>query len=91
MLTPLVRAQRVTLWIDTDLRAGQAWQDGIDAAIARSRVALLLVSAAYLGSEFINDRELPALVEHRVRLLPVLVGDCLWQHVPLLAAGAVVA
>ena len=85
LLKPVVVTGRLSLWVDTDLRAGQAWQDGIDAAIARSRAALLLVSAEYLGSEFIMTRELPALIEQRVRLLPVLVGDCLWRHVPSLA------
>ena len=83
---------RLSLWIDTDrCRRGEAWQDGIDAAIARVRVALLLVSAAYLASEFITTRELPALIEQRVRLPPVLVGDCLWRHEPPAGAGAVVA
>ena len=85
LLKPVVVTGRLSLWIDTDLRAGRAWRDGIDAAIGRSRAALLLVSAAYLGSEFIMTRELPALIEHQVPLLPLLVGDCLWQHVPALA------
>ena len=81
MLTPLARAQRLRLWIDTDrLQVGEVWRGEIAAAIARSRVALLLVSQHFLASAFINDHELPALVEHGVRLAPVLVGDCLWQH-----------
>ena len=60
LLKPVVVTGRLSLWIDADLRAGRAWEDGIDAAIARSRAALLLVSAEYLGSEFIMTRELPA-------------------------------
>jgi hypothetical protein len=27
-------------------------------------------------------QELPALIEQGVRLAPVLVGDCYWDHVP---------
>ena len=32
------------------------------------------------------EEELPALVAHGVRLVPVLVEDCLWDHEPQLAA-----
>ena len=48
--------------------------------------ALLLVTGSYLASRFIMEEELPALVAHGVRLVPVLVEDCLWDHEPLLAA-----
>ncbi|MGH3568846.1 MAG: NB-ARC domain-containing protein, partial [Pseudonocardia sp.] len=85
LLTPLLRWQRLRLWVDTDLRAGDAWRSEIMAGIVRSRAALLLVSADFLASDFIIDIELPALVEQGVRLAPVLVGDCLWHHEPALA------
>ena len=48
--------------------------------------ALLLVTGSYLASRFIMEEELPALVAHGVRLVPVLVEDCLRDHEPLLAA-----
>ena len=41
---------------------------------------------SYLASRFIMEEELPALVAHGVRLVPVLVGDCLWDPEPLLAS-----
>ncbi|MGH3568815.1 MAG: NB-ARC domain-containing protein, partial [Pseudonocardia sp.] len=80
LLKPLVRRERLRLWVDTDLRAGDAWRAEIMWGIERSRVALLLVSADFLDSDFIMDQELPALIRHGVRLAPVLVGDCLWRH-----------
>jgi len=86
MLKPLVRRQRLQLWIDSTIRAGATWQPEIEQAIRRSRLALLLVSADYLASDFIMDDELPTLIRHGVTLAPVLVGDCMWQHVPELAA-----
>jgi hypothetical protein len=54
--------------------------------IAHSRVALLLVSADFLASEFIMEHEIPALMSQRVLLTPILIGDCLWQHEPALAS-----
>ena len=44
------------------------------------------MTGSYLASRFIMEEELPALVAHGVRLVPVLVEDCLWDHEPLLAA-----
>lgn len=60
---PLVRTGRLKLWDDTGINAGDAWEAEINAAIARTKVALLLVSPAFLSSDFIMDRELPALLE----------------------------
>ena len=82
LLKPLLRRERLRLWVDTDLRAGDAWQSEIMRGITRSRVALLLVSADFLASDFIMDTELPMLIAHGVRLAPVLVGDCFWREVP---------
>ncbi|MBV9143603.1 MAG: TIR domain-containing protein [Pseudonocardiales bacterium] len=82
LLNPLVRRKRLRLWVDTEIRVGNQWHPDILTMIKQSSVALLLVSADYLGSDFIMDHELPALIKQGVRLAPVLVGECLWQHVP---------
>ena len=82
LLKPLVRRKRLRLWMDTELRVGDEWHPGIMETIERSGVALLLVSADFLGSDFIMDQELPELIKQGVRLAPVLVGECLWRHVP---------
>jgi hypothetical protein len=86
MLKPLVRRKQLSLWADTAIRIGDRWHPEIEQAIARSQVALLLVSADFLASDFVMDHELPALLRYGVRLAPVLVGDCYWQEIPELAA-----
>ena len=48
--------------------------------------SLLLVTGSYLASRFIMEEELPTLIAHGVRLVPVLVEDCLWDQEPQLAA-----
>lgn len=85
LLKPLVRRKRLGLWVDADIRGGDEWHPDIIRAIERSSVALLLVSADFLASDFIMEQELPALIAHGVRLAPVLVGDCFWDQVPELA------
>ena len=86
ILAPLVRNRRLELWDDTHIPVGGDWRRDIDDGVRRAGAALLLVTGSYLASRFIMEEELPALVAHGVRLVPVLVGDCLWEQEPLLAA-----
>ena len=86
MLVPLVRNRRLELWDDTHIPVGDDWRRDIDDGVRRAGVALLLVTDSYLASRFIMEEELPALAAHGVRLVPVLVGDCLWDQEPLLAS-----
>jgi WD40 repeat protein len=76
MLAPVLAGLGYELWADTGLRTGEDWDPQIEAAIARSEVALLLVSPRFLFSEYVVRRELPLLREHGVRLAPILVGTC---------------
>jgi WD40 repeat protein len=84
MLKPLVRERRLDVWSDDRTVVSYEWRPQLAEAIARSQAALLLVSPSFLASDFIMDQELPALIEHGVRLVPVLVRSCLWQTVPVL-------
>jgi NB-ARC domain/TIR domain/WD domain, G-beta repeat len=84
MLSPLVRERRVEVWSDDRMVTGYEWRPQLTEAIGRARAALLLVSSSFLASDFIMDQELPALLQHGVRLVPVLVRPCLWQAVPVL-------
>ena len=54
-----VYLERFELWFDTEIEASDNWKQRIDAAIAGSRVALLLLSPQFLRSDFIANRELP--------------------------------
>jgi TIR domain len=86
ILAPLVRNRRLVLWDDTLIPVGGDWRRDIDDGVRRAGAALLLVTGSYLASRFIMEEELPALVAYGVRLVPVLVEDCLWDYEPLLAA-----
>jgi TIR domain len=88
-LRPLVRDGRVDLWADTRISAGDRWHDEIAAAISRAKAAVLLVSADFLASDFIDTDELPPLLHAAERqgcvILPVIVGPSLFRQTPSLS------
>jgi hypothetical protein len=79
-LKPLERDGLIDLWADTKLRAGDRWKKEIEKALQKATVAVLLVSADFLSSDFIINNELPPLLknaeERGVRIIPVIVKPC---------------
>ncbi|HXO41155.1 MAG TPA: toll/interleukin-1 receptor domain-containing protein, partial [Thermoanaerobaculia bacterium] len=77
-------------WHDGLIKPGVDWLSEIDAAMAAARVALFLVSAPFLTSEFIRRREVPVLVERSkaagVHVIPLIISPCPWKKVGWLGA-----
>ena len=74
------------MWADEYIPVGDDWYRNIADVIERAQLALLLVSGDFLASRFIMEEELLSLVERGVRLVTVLLSDCLWEAEPLLAS-----
>ncbi len=79
-LRPLERAKLIATWSDTRMRTGDKWREEIQKNIDEAAIAILLVSADFLASDFISNNELPPLLmaaEARgVRILPVVLKPC---------------
>ncbi len=78
-LGPLKRSGRVDFFDDQTIELGEDWKEKIDFALDRARIAILLVSAYFLDSDFILKHELPPLLEAAegddpVRIIPVFLS-----------------
>ena len=83
-LRPLEKQGLMDLWDDSKIDAGDQWKAAIEEALGRARVAILLVSADFLASEFIVENELPPLLvkaeSDGTRIVPVIVKPCRFQR-----------
>ena len=79
-LRPFERKGLVELWSDAKIKAGDLWRDEIREAIDKSAVAILLVSADFLASDFISEEELPPLLDlaatNGLVVMPVVLKPC---------------
>jgi hypothetical protein len=86
-LALLARKFKFEVWSDQKLTGGDLWRSEIEAALARTDIALLCVSADYLASEWIATVELPKVIgqvkEGRTRVIPIIVRPSTWAHTPL--------
>jgi serine/threonine protein kinase len=84
-LRVLQYADLIDLWSDDRIGPGSDWEQEIDQAMARARVAILLISANFLTSDFILQEEVPRLLERRnqegLTIFPVIAKPCTWDHV----------
>lgn len=79
------RSGNMKYWSDTQLRTGEQWRQQIQDNIEKTAVAILLISADFLASDFIRSNELPPLLDawtqNGVYILPVIVKPCSFSHV----------
>jgi hypothetical protein len=75
---------KIEFWDDSKILPGQKWKEEIKNAISKCKVAILLVSADFLGSEFIATDELPPLLkaaeENGAVILTVILKPCLFEE-----------
>ncbi|MBI3246580.1 MAG: toll/interleukin-1 receptor domain-containing protein [Deltaproteobacteria bacterium] len=86
-LAPLRMRFAFDLWSDQKITPGDSWKSEIDTALGRANIAILLVSADYLASDWIAGTELPRLLKRaeggETRVIPIILRPCAWAHTPL--------
>jgi TIR domain len=82
-LGPLERKGDIVIWTDRKILAGQTWKAEIMRELESADLTLLLVSANFLDSNFINDEEIPRafqrMNDHGKPVIPIILNHCLWD------------
>ncbi|MEM7063477.1 MAG: COR domain-containing protein [Cyanobacteria bacterium P01_B01_bin.77] len=91
LVTTLASMQRrniIDAWQDRRIEPGKEWYQAIQTAMGECDIAVLLVSRAFLASRFINEEEIPRLLQRRrdegMRVIPIIVRPCTWISEPVL-------
>lgn len=83
-LKPLAKDYEIDVWEDTKIKPGSKWREEISKAVSSANVAVLLISADFLASEFISNNELPPLLkaaeEEGAIILPVIISPSLFTY-----------
>lgn len=85
-LTPLKNEYDVDFWEDTRIRPGSRWRDEIRMAVEQANIAVLIISADFLASDFIRTNELPPLLkaaeEEGALIIPIIASPSLFHRNP---------
>lgn len=96
-LIGLKKSNKIEVWQDRAIMAGDVWDEKISTAILEADIILLLISVDFNNSEYIWDKELKiALERHKkneVRVIPVILRpsdltDMPYMNLQALPTGA---
>jgi hypothetical protein len=83
-LQPLVLQDKVKAWSDTQIEAGQLWDQSIKIQLQSAKAAVLLLSPAFLASKYIRNSELPVLLMNAMNegrtVIPIILRPCLFTE-----------
>jgi hypothetical protein len=84
-LQPLVDRDLISCWSDKELEIGSNWDNEIQQLLPNVKIAVLLVSPAFLASKYIRNKELPVLLKNfkdrGMIILPLIIRRCLFKEV----------
>lgn len=67
-------------WDDTRIKTGKNWKEEISNSLSKAQIAILLVSTNFLASDFIQNNELPKLLQKAeiegTKILSVIISPC---------------
>jgi hypothetical protein len=82
-LKVLAKRKYIAPWRDTDLVAGEDWDDAIKDRLSNARIILFMVSRDFLASEYITEQERPLAMrlrnEKKAVVVPVILSPCSWR------------
>jgi TIR domain len=85
-LAMLRRNELVESWFDRAIEGGQELDEAIEKHLNSANIILLLVSPAFLASDYCYKTEMKRAIERyeagEVRVIPIILRPCEWQKTP---------
>ena len=85
-LIMLKRSDKIDVWQDRMLIAGQEWDDTIKKELNDADIILLLISVDFNNSQYIWNNELATAMQRHergeVRVIPIILRNCEWSDMP---------
>jgi TIR domain len=83
-LKPLERSGDLVIFEDSRIRPGTKWYAEIEEALSDAAIAILVISADFLASDFVMKREVPALLRNAesrgIAVIPLIVAPSLFSQ-----------
>jgi hypothetical protein len=83
---PLKRSGKVQVWNDRDISLGEEWNAEILRELEEANIILLLVSANFIASNYIWEKEISrAMQRHErkeARVIPIFAKKCVFEDMP---------
>jgi len=77
------KGRLVSTWYDREIKPGANWNKVIEEHLRSSDVILLIVSTAFLASDYIDGKELSVAMERseagEASVIPIVLEECLWE------------
>ena len=81
----VLKGTGIEAWCDDLIKAGDHWEERIRATMAEAHLAVLMISANFLTSDFILNQEVPYLLERNKNdsliVFPIIAKPCAWPKV----------
>ena len=85
-LSLLKRQKLITGWYDREISAGKEFKNEIDSHLNTAHIILLLVSPAFMASDYCFDKEMTRAMERHeakdARVIPVILRPIEWHDAP---------
>lgn len=82
-LNVMKRQQHCEIFYDGEIMPGETWDERLKAELHTAHIFVLLVTAEFLDSDYVNETELPKILDRRTKgeaeVIAVILKDCLWD------------
>lgn len=72
-LNPLTQQEILCVWSDEEIKSGETWEQRLMEKLQSAKIAILLLSPAFLASRYIREKELPVLLENAMNGKTVII------------------